>query len=169
MFSAPSIQFCVIFLTLFLHFFTFHFCNYFFQDCSLQVWIITIVPVKMVKISCFWFNNLEQPANAMIVFFLVFLSYYYSHNLSAFVIPITILYSQYTFFISNQGQASALKVTYIFKVLGAQICLMFALQFDQATYVCEEYSNFQDSNSLFIMISDFKVFPIIILRWYLLK
>ena len=70
--SAPSVQFCVIFLTLFLHFFTFHFCNYFFQDCSLLVWIITIVPVKMVKISCFWFNNLEQPANAMIVFFFSF-------------------------------------------------------------------------------------------------
>ena len=30
------------------------------------------------------------------------------------------------FFISNQGQASALKVAYIFKVFGAQSCLMVA-------------------------------------------
>ena len=30
------------------------------------------------------------------------------------------------FFISNQGQASALKIAYIFKVFGAQSCLMVA-------------------------------------------
>ena len=67
------------------------------------------------------------------------------------------------FFISNQGQASALKVSYIFKVFGTQSCLMVAQQFDQVTYVCEEYNNFQDSKSVF-MTSDFKFFPIMLLR-----
>ena len=69
----------------------------------------------------------------------------------------------YTFFISKQGQASALKVAYIFKVLGAQTCLMVAWQCDQVTYVCEEYRNFQDSKSIFLT-SDFKIFPILLLR-----
>ena len=32
----------------------------------------------------------------------------------------------YIFFLSNQGQASALKVAYIFKVFGAQSFLMVA-------------------------------------------
>ena len=34
---------------------------------------------------------------------------------------------------------------------------MVAQQFDQVTHVCEEYSNFQDSESI-CMISDFKIF-----------
>ena len=67
------------------------------------------------------------------------------------------------FFLSNQDQASALKVAYIFKVFRAQSCLMVAQQFDQFTYVCDEYSNFQGSKSIF-MISDFKIFPIMLLK-----
>ena len=63
------------------------------------------------------------------------------------------------FFISNQGQASALKVAYVFKVFGAQSCLMV----EQVTYVYKKYNNFQDSKSIF-MISNFKNFPIILLR-----
>ena len=58
------------------------------------------------------------------------------------------------FFLSNQDQASALKVAYIFKVFRAQSCLMVAQQFDQITYVYEECNNFQDSKLIF-MISDF--------------
>ena len=69
----------------------------------------------------------------------------------------------YTFFICNQGQSSALKVASIFKVFGAQSCLMVAQYFDQATYVCKEYNNFKYSKSIFI-ISDFKIFPIKLLR-----
>ena len=69
------------------------------------------------------------------------------------------------FFMCNQGQASALKVTYIFKVFGAQSCLMVAQQFHQVTYVCKEYNNFQDSKS----IRDFKTFPIILLRIDILR
>ena len=41
------------------------------------------------------------------------------------------------FFISNQGQASALKVAYTFMISGAQSCLMVAQQFDQVNYVRE--------------------------------
>ena len=41
--------------------------------------------------------------------------------------------------------------------------LMVAQQFDQVTYLCEEYNNFQDSKSIF-MISYFKIFPIMLLR-----
>ena len=37
------------------------------------------------------------------------------------------------FFVSNQDLASALKVAYIFKVSGAQSCLMVAQQFDHVT------------------------------------
>ena len=60
------------------------------------------------------------------------------------------------FFLSNQDQASALKVAYIFKVFRAQSCLMVAQQFDQITYVYDECNNFQDSKFIF-MISDFKI------------
>ena len=67
------------------------------------------------------------------------------------------------FFISNWGQTSSLKVTYIFNVFGAQRCLMIASYFDQATYFCEEYNNFQNSGSMYL-ISDFKVFQIMLLR-----
>ena len=67
------------------------------------------------------------------------------------------------FFISNWGQTSALKVTYIFNVFGAQRCLMIAQYFDEATYFREEYNNFQNSRSLYL-ISDFKVFQIMLLR-----
>ena len=42
------------------------------------------------------------------------------------------------FFIDNQGQDSALKVAYIFKLFAAQSCLIVAQYFDQVTYVCEE-------------------------------
>ena len=66
-------------------------------------------------------------------------------------------------FISNYGQASDLKVAYIFKAFGAQSCLMVAQQFDQVTYVCERNGNFQDSKPIF-MISDFKIFPKVLLR-----
>ena len=62
----------------------------------------------------------------------------------------------HTFSVSNQGQARALKIAYISKVFGAQ-------SFDQVTYVCEKYSNFQDLKSIF-MNSDFKIFPIMISR-----
>ena len=71
------------------------------------------------------------------------------------------------FFYKQLG--SALKVADTFKVFRVQSCLMVAksckvaLQFDQVTYVCEKYNNFQDSNSIF-MISDFKIFPIMLLR-----
>ena len=53
------------------------------------------------------------------------------------------------------------QIAYIFKVLGAQSCLMVAQQFDQITH--EECNNFQDSKFLFI-VSDFKIFPIRFLR-----
>ena len=39
---------------------------------------------------------------------------------------------------SNQGQASALKVAHIFKVFGAQSCLMVAQYFDQETLCLRE-------------------------------
>ena len=68
-----------------------------------------------------------------------------------------------SFFISNQGQTSAFKVACVFLVLGAQLCLIVAQQFVQVIYVCEEYSNFQDLKSIF-MISDFKIFQIMLLR-----
>ena len=58
---------------------------------------------------------------------------------------------------------SSLKVAYIFKVFGAQNCLMVAKMFDQVTFFCEEYNKFQDSRSIF-MISNFKIFPIIFFR-----
>ena len=60
----------------------------------------------------------------------------------------------YHLFIYNQGQASALKVAYIFKIFRAQNGLMVTQQFYEVTQVCEEYNNFQDSKSKF-MISDF--------------
>ena len=69
----------------------------------------------------------------------------------------------YTFFISNQIQASALKVAYSFKVFGAQSYLMNAQQFEQLTNICKEYSKFHDSVSKF-MINEFKIFPIMLLR-----
>ena len=74
--------------------------------------------------------------------------------------PLTEVHS---FFINNQGQTSALKVAYIFKVFGAQNCLMF----DQLTYVCKEYSNFQGSKPIFLII-DFKIFPKMLLRYFLM-
>ena len=67
------------------------------------------------------------------------------------------------FFLSNQDQASALKVAYIFKVFRAQSCLMVAQQFDQITYVYNECNNFQDSKLIF-RINDFKIFPIMLLK-----
>ena len=36
-------------------------------------------------------------------------------------------------FLSNYGQSSALKVAYIFKVFGAQSCLMVSYWFDKVT------------------------------------
>ena len=66
-------------------------------------------------------------------------------------------------FLSNQDQASALKIACIFRVFGAQSCSMVAQQFDQITYVYEECNTFQDSK-LILMISDFKIFPIMLLR-----
>ena len=74
-----------------------------------------------------------------------------------------ILQIHFSFFISNQCQASALKVDCIFKDFGAQSCLMVAQKVDQVTYVYEEYNNCQDSISIF-MISDFKMFCIMLLR-----
>ena len=66
------------------------------------------------------------------------------------------------FYLSYQDQASAFKMVYIFKVFGTQNCLMVAQQFDQITYVWKEYNNFEDSK--LIAISDFKIFPIMLLR-----
>ena len=43
------------------------------------------------------------------------------------------------------GQALTLKVAYIFKVFGAQSCLIVPQCFDQVTFACEEHDNFQDS------------------------
>ena len=48
-------------------------------------------------------------------------------------------------------------VAYIFKVFGAQSCLIVAC------YVCEKCANFPDSKLVF-MISGFKIFPIMLLR-----
>ena len=83
-----------------------------------------------------------------------------------YLIPIhyslTAPFPEYTFFISNQDQASDLKVAYIFKFPGAQSCLMVVQQFE-VTYVSKECSNFQDSKPIF-MINDFKIFPKILLR-----
>ena len=67
---------------------------------------------------------------------------------------------EYTyFFISKQVQTSALKVAYIFKGFGAQSCLTVAQYFDQVKYVCEKYSTFLDSKSIF-KVCDFKNFSI---------
>ena len=63
-----------------------------------------------------------------------------------------VLQKFFFFFTSNQGQASALKVAYIFKVCGAQSCLWVSQWYDQVTYVCEERNNFQDSKSIFIIL-----------------
>ena len=74
----------------------------------------------------------------------------------------------YTFQEQLGSDLSPQKVAYIFKVFGAQSCLMFAQQFDQIICVCDEYNNFQDSKFIY-MISDFKIFPIMLLRhliWY---
>ena len=49
------------------------------------------------------------------------------------------------------------------KVFGAQSCLTVAWQFDQVTFVCEEYSSFQDSKLIF-MISDFQIYPVKLLK-----
>ena len=68
-----------------------------------------------------------------------------------------------SFFISNLGQVSALKVTYILKFFGAPSCLMVAQQFDLVTSAGEECNNFQDSKSMFL-ISAFNIFPIMLLR-----
>ena len=56
----------------------------------------------------------------------------------------------------------------IFNVFRAQSCLIVlvafgAQSFSSFTNVCEECNNFQDSRQIF-MISDFKVFPKILLR-----
>ena len=56
-------------------------------------------------------------------------------------------------FVSKQGQVSALKGAYIFKVFRAQTCLMLLMitqSFDQLTYVCEQCNNFQDSKLIFM-------------------
>ena len=57
------------------------------------------------------------------------------------------------FFMNNQGHASTLNVTYVFKVFRAQSCLMVA----QVIYVCKEFNSFHDSKSIF-MINDLNVF-----------
>ena len=67
------------------------------------------------------------------------------------------------FFISNQGQASVIKVAYIFIAFRDQNCLMVAQQFDQVTNICQEHSVFQDSKPIFIT-TDFKILPKIILK-----
>ena len=87
----------------------------------------------------------------VIIFFLLLLLFFYRE---AFLC---------TFFISNQDQALALKVPYIFKVFRTQSCLAVAQQFDRVTFVCEKYSNFRDSKFI-SMISDFEVFAIMLLR-----
>ena len=50
--------------------------------------------------------------------------------------------------IDSNTLTAAHKVAYTFKIFGAQRAV---------TYICEEYSNFQDSKSTFF-ISDFKLF-----------
>ena len=57
---------------------------------------------------------------------------------------------------------SALKLAYTFNVFGVQSCLIVAQPFEQVTYVCEKYNNFRDSRSIF-MVSDYKVFPIMLM------
>ena len=44
-----------------------------------------------------------------------------------------------SFSISNQDQASALKVAYIFKIFEDQSCLIAAQWFHQVSYVCQEF------------------------------
>ena len=46
-----------------------------------------------------------------------------------------------------------LQVLKIFKVFGAQSYLMVVYQFDQGNYVCEEYNNFQNLKSIFMIIN----------------
>ena len=103
------------------------------------------VRVTGVFTIAFHFYNLLYTHNILLKQFSFYLSYTY-------------------FFLSNQDQAPALKIAYIFKVFGAQSCLIVAQQFDQTIYVYEECNNFQDSKLIF-MIIDFKVFPIMLLRW----
>ena len=76
--------------------------------------------------------------------------------LTGFQIRLCITNHVWQLFISNEDQASNFKVAYIFELFWAQSCLMAAQQFYKVTYVSEEYNNFQDSKSVF-MISDFKI------------
>ena len=45
----------------------------------------------------------------------------------------------------------------------AQSSLIATYKIDQVTFFCEEYNNFQDSKSIFVII-DFKTFPELLLR-----
>ena len=65
--------------------------------------------------------------------------------------------------LSYKRLGSDLKIAFISKVFGAKSYLMFTQQFDQVTYVCGEYNNFQDSKSIF-MISDFKILSRMLLQ-----
>ena len=67
------------------------------------------------------------------------------------------------FFYKQLGSGLSPQSSLYFKVFGTQSCLMVAQQFEQVTYVYKKYNNFQDSKSIF-MISDFKTFPIMLLR-----
>ena len=92
---------------------------------------------------------------------------YFQKRRCLIISPLSVIAINFTFFISSQGQASALKVAYIFKIFGAQNYLMVAQQFDQVipsnSYACEEYSKFQGSKSVFVT-RDFKTFLIMLLR-----
>ena len=57
---------------------------------------------------------------------------------------------KYTYFFKQLVSGLSPLSCKFFKFFLAQSCLMVAYQFNQVTYVCEEYSNFQDSKSLFI-------------------
>ena len=67
------------------------------------------------------------------------------------------------FFISNLVWPQSSKLLICSRFFEIESCLMVAQKFDQVSYICKEYSNFQDSKPIF-MISDFKIFPKMLLR-----
>ena len=74
-----------------------------------------------------------------------------------------ILGSEYTFFQVTRVRPQPSKLFIFSGFLGLKVAYRLAQQFDQLTYACEEYNNYKNSKSIF-MISDFKVFPIMLLR-----
>ena len=74
-----------------------------------------------------------------------------------------ILSSEHTFLQVTRVRPQPSKLFIFSRYLGLKVAYCLAQQFDQLTYACEEYNNYKNSKSIF-MISNFKVFPIMLLR-----